>query len=238
MSARIAETSPKAYARVAGILYLLLLPMAIFGIMAAPTGLIVPGDISATAQNLTESGTLYRFSIVVALLVQVVNILVVLALYRLLKPVNKAMATLMVVFLLVAVPIAMFNELHRFALVLLLTNPAHLAAFTTEQVSTLVTLILDSHELGISIAGIFWGLWLFPMGYLVYKSGFLPRIIGLLLMIGCLGYLVDSAAAMLIPGNTINVAMFTFWGEIIFPLWLVIRGVNVEQWKKRALESA
>jgi hypothetical protein len=79
---------------------------------------------------------------------------------------------------------------------------------------------------------------LFPMGYLVFKSGFLPRILGILLMIGCVGYLIQSFAAFLLPNLEVNIALFTFWGEVLFPLWLVIKGVNVEQWEKRARESA
>jgi Domain of unknown function (DUF4386) len=101
-----------------------------------------------------------------------------------------------------------------------------------------VPLFLDLHKYGISIAGIFWGLWLFPMGYLVFKSGFLPRVLGILLIIGCFGYLIDSFAAFLLPNNAISVALFTFWGEVLFPLWLLVKAVNVEQWEKRADESA
>lgn len=96
---------------------------------------------------------------------------------------------------------------------------------------------LELHEKGVLIAGIFWGLWLFPMGYLVFKSGFLPRILGILLMIGCFGYLVDSFAAFLFPDAGITIAQFTFIGEVTLPLWLVTRGVNVAQWRERALAA-
>ena len=103
-------------------------------------------------------------------------------------------------------------------------------------------LFLDLHEHGVTIAGIFWGLWLFPMGYLVFKSGFLPRILGVLLKIACFSYLIDSFGRLLLPnfGDTIIAAIieFTLWGEILFPLWLLIKGVNVEQYEKRTLESA
>jgi hypothetical protein len=76
------------------------------------------------------------------------------------------------------------------------------------------------------------------MGYLVFRSGFLPRILGILLIIGCLGYLVDSFAAFLFPSLGVNIAIFTFWGEVLFPLWLLIKGVNVEKWDQRALGDA
>jgi Domain of unknown function (DUF4386) len=218
MTTRTTETSPLIRARVAGALYLSLLPLGLFGtVYGGPTS---------------------RPGIVSALLVQVVNIFVVLALYQLLKPVNKNMAVLMVIFLLLGVPIAMLNELNQFAVLLLASGADYLRVFSAAQVHALVLLFLNLHAYGINIAGIFWGLWLFPMGYLVFKSGFLPRFLGILLMIGCVGYLLQSFAAFLLPNLEVNIALFTFWGEVLFPLWLLIKGVNVAQWEKRARESA
>jgi len=224
-------------ARIAGILYLLLIPFSIFGMIYVPSQLLVAGNGAETASNIMASESLFRQSIISALTVQVINIFLVLALYKLLRPVNKTMAVLMVVFSLVAVPIAMLNELNHFAVLLLSTDAVNMAGFNAEQLQALIPLFLDLHEYGLSIAGIFWGLWLFPMGYLIYRSGYLPKFLGVLLMIGCFGYLVDSLAIFLLPGSQVNVATFTFWGEILFPLWLLIRGVDVEQFEKRALES-
>jgi Domain of unknown function (DUF4386) len=217
MITHVTETSPLLRARIAGLLYLSLLPLGLFGALY---------------------GVSSRPAVVSALLVQVVNIFVVLMLYQLLKPVNKNMAVLMVIFLLLGVPIAMLNEVNQFAVIFLTSGADSLRVFTASQLHALVLLFLDLHTYGIDIAAIFWGLWLFPMGYLVYKSGFLPRILGILLMIGCAGYLIQSFATFLFPGFAVNIALFTFWGEILFPLWLLIRGVNVEQWQKRALEGA
>ncbi len=220
-------TFDKRTARATGCLYLLLVPLAFFGM----------GDLG-TANNGITSESLFRLSIAGALLVQLVNIFVVLALYRLLKPVSKDMASLMVMFLLLGVPIAMLNELNRVAALLLSSGSGYLAAFTPDQLRALVPLFLDLHRYGITIAGVFWGLWLFPMGYLVFKSGYIPKILGVLLMIGCFGYLIDSFATLLLPNYQLSVTIFTFWGEILFPLWLLIKGVNVERWQQRALESA
>ncbi len=141
-------------------------------------------------------------------------------------------------YLLVGVPIAMLNELNQFAVLLLLHGGNYLTVFTADQLQALVPLFLDLHEHGINIAGIFWGLWLFPMGYLVFNSGFLPRILGVLLIIGCIGYLIDSATFFLLPNFDAKIAQFTFVGELLLPLWLLIKGVNVEQWEKHALASA
>ncbi len=231
-------TSVKTTARVTGLLYLALLPLGIFGVFAT-SNLIVPGDAARTAGNIVASESLFRLSIVSALLVQVINIFVVLALYRLLAPVGKNMASLMVVFILMGVPIAMLNELNNLAILQLLKNgTGYLGSFTPSQVQALVPLFLELHKLGVSIVSIFWGLWLFPMGYLVFKSGFLPRILGGLLIIGCLGYLVESLSALLLPGLRVNVALFTFWGEVLLPLWLLIKGVDVKRWEKLAPAAA
>jgi len=238
MTTKEKMNSIKKTARITGFLYLILVPLGIFGILYVPATLIVPGDAATTASNIMANELLFRLSIVSALVVQLVNIFVVLLLYRLLKPVNKNMALLMVIFLLVAVPIAMLNELNQSAVLLLLSGADYLKVFTADQLQALVPLSLDLHEHGINIASIFWGLWLFPMGYLVFKSGFLPRILGVLLMIGCFGYLIESFAAFLLPSYEVEIALFTFWGEVLLPLWLLIKGVNVEQWEKRALESA
>jgi len=237
MTNRTIKTSPLVYARVAAILYLLMVPLGFFGYMYVPSILKVPGDAAATVNNIIASGLLYRLSIVSALTVQVVNIVLVVVLYKLLKPVNKTHALFMVIFLLVGTPIAMLSQLNLVAALLLSNGSGYLQVITADQLHAQVMLFLDLHRHGAYIAGIFFGLWLFPMGYLVFKSGFLPGILGILLMIGCFGYLTDSFAYFLFPSFK-EIVLFTFWGEILFPLWLLIKGVNIEQWEKRALESA
>ncbi len=229
-------------ARIAGFLYLLMAPFGIFGIMYVPSILIVPGDAATTTNNIMTSESLFRSGIVSALIVQILIILVVLFLYKLLKPVNKNHALLMVIFILVSVPITMLNELNHFAALLLSSGADYLTVFSASQLQALVPLFLNLHEYGIFITSIFWGLWLFPMGYLVFKSGFLPRILGILLMIACFGYLIDSFGRLLLPNFDATIVAtivgFMLWGELLFPLWLLIKGVNVEHWEKRVLESA
>lgn len=230
------KNSIKRDARLAGFLYLLLVPLGFFGIATStvPAG---PEEVVSTANDILASETMYRLSIVSALLVPIVNVFVVFALYRVLKPVNKKMASLMVIFILLVAPIAMLNELNRFAALLLLSDTGYLTGFTTEQLQSLAPLFLELHQYGIAIAGIFWGLWLFPMGYLVFRSTFIPRIIGVLLIIACFGYLIDSFAKFLLSDSTVDIAIYTFWGELFLLLWLLIKGVNVEKWEKIALES-
>jgi hypothetical protein len=234
MTTRTTERSLLIYTRVAAILYLV--PFAPFSLLYVPSRLVVSGDAAATASHIMASESLFRLAIVSNLLNAVCFIFVALLLYQVLKPVNKNMALLMVILNLLGVPILMLNELNRLA-VLLLLGDAHLTVFTPDQVHALVPFFLNLHALGINIAVIFWGLWLFPMGYLVFKSGFLPRIIGVLLMIGCFGYLLQSFVAFLLPNLGVNLAQFTAWVEVLLPLWLLIKGINVEQWQKRTLET-
>ena len=186
--------------------------------------------MATTAGNILANESLFRLSIVSALLVQLVNLVVVLLLYKLLSPVNKTIARLMVLFIVLAIPIAMLNELNNAAVLHILHDAAPSYA--------LMSLFLELHEYGIQIAGVFWGLWLFPMGYLVFKSGYIPKMIGILLMIGCLGYLADAFLFILYPGFGVTVSEFTFIGEVLLPLWLLVMGVKVERWEKHTLASA
>ena len=181
---------------------------------------------------------LFRAGIVSFLISQAMYIVLPLLLYKLLKSVSNTHGVLMVLFIVLAIPIAFINELNRFAALLVLSGANYLTVVPAEQLQAQAMLFLDLHKDGIMIAQVFWGLWLFPMGYLVFKSGFLPRILGVLLMIGSLGYVIDSVMFFLFPQLNVKVGQFTFVGELLFPLWLLIKGVNVEKWKERALESA
>jgi len=230
------KTNPNRIARIVGLLYVIPWVLSIAAFLLRQN-IVVPGNAAATADNIMASESLFRLSIVGDLIVQVVFIILVLFLYRLLKPVNRNIAVLMVILFLVSVPIAMLNELNHAAALLLVSGADYLTAFTAGQLQTLVPLFLDLHEIGIMIAYIFWGLWLFPLGYLVFKSEFLPRILGILLMISCFGYLIDFFAFFLFPNAGVAINMYTGWAELLLCLWLLIKGVDVEQWEKRAFES-
>jgi len=213
-------------------------PLGMFPAFFGPDSVIVPGDAATTANNIMASESLFRLSFVSDLISQVIFIFVVLVLYKLLKPVNKNLASLMAILALVGIPIAMLNLLNELAPLLLLSGADYLTAFEAGKLHALVMLFLDLYEIGFYIAMIFWGLWLLPLGYLVFKSGYLPRILGVLLIIGGFGYLIDVVIFFLFPNFDASIKAFTFIGELLLPLWLLIKGVNVEQWEKRALESA
>lgn len=236
MTTHTAEMSPLVRARVAGALYLFANIFAPFTLLYLPSRFIVRGDAAATASNIMASQMLFRLGIVGTLFTFTANIFLALALYQLLKVVNKNMASLMVILLLVGVPIAMLNELSQLAVLRLLSGASYLKAYPVDQLQALAYLLLVLHDQGLLIAHIFFGLWLLPMGYLVFKSGFIPKIVGVLLVIAGLGYVVQSFAAFL--GYNVDIILFTGLGELVFLLWLLIKGVDVKQWNKRALESA
>ncbi len=234
MTKNIVKSSSSFQARLAGWLYLLVIPLGIFGGLYVPSKLIVSGDAAATAANLLASESLFRLGIVSELLASIDMLLVVLLLYGLLKFVNKNMALLMVMLVVVGASIAMLSKVFQFAPLMLAGND--LAGFSAEQVQSLITLFLGLYDRGGTIAFIFWGLWLFPLGWLVFNSGFFPRILGIFLMIAGFGYAFNSFANLL--GYSLSIGLYSAIGEIIFILWLLIRGVNAEAWEKRAHESA
>jgi hypothetical protein len=224
-------------ARISGLLYLIGSVTGVFGILFGPS-LVAPGDAAATARKILASEPLFRLSIVSALLDQIIFIFVALALYQLLKVVNRNIAVLMAILLLISIPIAMLDELNNLAVLFLLSGADSLKVFTAAQLDGLVPLFLNLHVLGLHIAFLVGAPWFFAMGYLVFTSGFLPRIFGILLIINGLAYVITSFAALLAPDLNVNLVMFTGWVEVVFALWLLIRGVNVDRWEKRARELA
>ncbi|PKL77203.1 MAG: DUF4386 domain-containing protein [Candidatus Melainabacteria bacterium HGW-Melainabacteria-1] len=215
-------------ARIAGFLHLLMGPLGYFAMLYVPSKLMVPGDVAATAHNILAHETAFRLSSASALLTQLVNIAVVLLLYRLLAQVNKSLAVVMVIFSLLAVPMAMLNEVSRLAVLQLLGGADYLSHFSSAQLQALAQLSLNLHAGGIAISTLFWGLWLFPMGYLVAKSGYLPKGIGYLLILGGLGYVIDAFAFLLAPDLGLTISLYTFPGELALPLWLLFKGIKVE----------
>lgn len=230
--------SPLKTARMAGFMYLLQIPLGVFGILYIPNALWVLGDMAATANNILANEMLFRLSIVSSVLCALVTIVTALFLYKLLKPVNKNYAVLMVICALISAPISMLNELNQVAVLLLLKDPEYLTIFTASQLKTLMAMFFDLHEYGIKIVGIFFGLWLLPMGYLVFKSNFIPKTIGVLLIIGCVGYLIDFVTFFIFPNLGVVISEYTFIGEVLMVFWLLIKGVKVEQWEKCVLDSA
>lgn len=233
MTNDINYTTQRKNARIAGLWYLLMLITGPIGLMYVPSRIIISGNAAATASNVITSELLIRIGIMSNLICQISFIFLVLALYRLFKGVNEKYVKLMVTLVIAAVPVAFLNELTQIAALLVLSGADYLKVFEPNQLNGLSMLFLNLHEQGTFIVGIFWGLWLFPFGYLVIKSGFIPKVLGILLIIGCFSYLVDSSTALLFPlqkGLVTNILMLPLaLGELSMILWLLIKGVKVNQ---------
>lgn len=221
----------KTTARIAGLLYLIVVLTGIFSLAYVPSQITVPGDAVATVRNIESSQQLFRLGIVAGLVCYTAFLLLPFALYRLLSPFGKSAAVLMVAFVVVSVPISFVNQLNKFDVLSLLGGAEYLKVFTAEQLQAQVMLSLDAYRNGMLVSKIFWGLWLLPFGYLVYRSGFLPRLFGILLMMGCFGYLIDFFGTVLAPGypDTWLASVASLpgsVGEIGIALWLLIVGVR------------
>ena len=215
--------------RLAGLLYLLASIPGFFALLYVPSKIFVHGNATATANNIAAHEMLFRLGIAADLFGQALFIFVAVALYYLLKGVNPRHALLMLTLILVAIPIAFVNELNSIAALVLARGADFLSVFDKPQRDALARLFLDLRGGGFDVAGIFWGLWLFPLGLLVFRSGFLPRILGVLLMIACWAYLANSFTSLVLPRYE---AMVNRWisplqlAEMVFMLWLLIKGAR------------
>jgi hypothetical protein len=215
--------------RFVGLLYVLVSILGAFALLYVPSKLIVDGNATVTASNIAASETLFRLGIVCNLVSQILFMWVALVLYDLLKGVNQRHASLMLTLIVVAIPIALLNELNAIAALILVRGADFLSTFEKTQRDTLALLFLNLHNHGFGIAEIFWGLWLFPLGLLVYRSGFLPRILGILLMANCFTFVANSLTSLLLPQYEHVVERWMMplqFGEVLFMLWLLIRGAN------------
>src|SRR5690606_22950135 len=154
--------------------------LGVFGILYVPKSLIVIGNAEKTVSNILANEFLFRLSIVSAILCALVTVATAVYIYNVLKSINKSHAKWIVIFTLIVAPITMLNELNNVAVLVLLKYPQYSTAFTSGQLNNMVSLFLDLHHYGLQIAGIVFGLWLLPMGYLVFKSSFVPKLIGIL----------------------------------------------------------
>jgi len=222
--------SKNKIARLAGLAYLVLVLTGLFNLVYVPSQLIVWGDAATTVSNILNSEFLFRLGIVVGVICFISFLILPFILYRLFESVNRTYAVAMVVLAVVSVPISIFNMINKVDVLTLLSGAQYLESFEIEQVHTQVMLLLKSYSNGIAVVQIFWGLWLFPFGYLAFKSGYLPRIFGILLMLGCFGYLIKFFRFFLFPTLDIPyVGMPGSLGEIGICLWLLIMGVKGEQ---------
>src|SRR5438128_3578142 len=218
-------------ARIAGAVYLSMVVTAPFSMLYVPNKLIVRGNATATADNLLAHETMWRLSIFGDLTGQVIFFSLAIALYRLLSNVKKTWAMLMVSFVLVSAAICFLNTLNNIAAVILFRGGEFMTVFDKPQRDALAMLFLRLHSQGEFISEIFWGVWLFPFGLLVYRSGFLPRILGVWLVIACFAWIALSITAQFFSTYYSSVFAWlqpAFFAEMAIMLYFLIRGANVK----------
>lgn len=216
-------------ARVAGWLYLVTVVTGIFSLIYVPSHINGHGDASKTVANILAFETLFRGAIAAGAIGYTAFLILPLALYKLLSPVSREAAVLMVALAVACVPIYFVALANQLDILSILDGAKYQNMFASDQLHAKVMLLMDAYDNRVFVSEIFWGLWLLPFGYLVFKSGFLPRILGVLLMLGCFSYLIDFFGRILFPGYAIPgfVMLPASLGEIGICLWLTIFGARM-----------
>jgi len=213
------------------LLYALIGVTAPVGLIYVPGKLFVTGDATATADHIRASESLLRMGIASELFHQTIEVFLVLVLYGLFKAVDKSLARQLAILGLVPIAIVFLNVLNEIAALIVVSGANFLAVFGKPQLDALAMLFVRLHGQGLQVAAIFWGLWLFPFGLLVMRCGFIPRALGVLLMIAGLGYLLDSFTSLIFPHNKSavgDVAGILELGEPPIILWLLIWGAKAQ----------
>ncbi len=218
-------------ARASGLLYLIVIVAGIFSLAYVPSQIIVRGDASATVSNILASEYLFRLGILAGVIAYTAFLLLPIALYKLLSPINRNVAVLMFAFAVIQTPIFLVNLFHKLDILSLMGGASYLQAFTTEQLQAEVMKSLAAYSNGMLVSEVFMGLWLLPFGYLVFRSGFLPRALGVLLIAGCFGYLSDFVGSLMFSrypdlSIAVYVTLPATLGELGTCFWLLVVGVN------------
>ncbi len=234
----MAEASPRRLARIAGALYLIVIVGGAFAIGYIPAAIVVPGDAAATAHNIQANELLYRLGIVLHIVTLCCNLPLAVIFYDLFKVVNRRFAWLVVFFTLVGTAVEGTNLSNQFAPLTLLGGGPYSTALSSAQLQALAYLPADSQEVSYAINTVFFSFYGLALGYLVFRSTFMPRVIGLLLAFGALCYLTYSFATLLSPGVAHRLVPYiqlpSLVGEGSLCLWMLIVGLNVERWKQLA----
>jgi hypothetical protein len=230
-------STPRLNARIAGAFYLITIIMGVFAEVFVRGALVVRDDAAATATNILAHGPLYRFGLAADLVMLACYITVTLLFYNLFKPVGRSLSLLAAFFSLIGIAVLAVNSLNHLAPLIFLGGGNYLSAFETNQLQTFALISLRMHARGYLISGVFFGIYMLMLGHLIYRSGFLPRILGALVAVGGLSFLSNSFAIFLLPtlvARLPDVGMLGGIAELALSLWLMAMGVNVQKWEKKA----
>jgi Domain of unknown function (DUF4386) len=237
MADRAVETSPQLYARIGGVLYLIIIVVGLFGEAFVRGRLIISGDATATAANIRSLESLWRFHIAAELFLLICAVALLMILFVLLKPVSRELALLAAFFNLVSIGLEAAITMYLLGALFPLGNAGYLKAFTPDQLYAMASLSLKSHSYGFGVSLIFFGCFCLVIGYLIFRSGYFPKPVGVLMQIAGVCYLTNSFALILAPNfaNRISPAILlpAFVGEASLCLWLLVKGVNVEKWEEK-----
>lgn len=237
MTHQSVENCPQRYARTGGALYLMIIVLGAFAEGFVTSKLIVSGDPAATAHNLLASPGLWRLGVAADFIVVLCAVPLLWIEYLLLRPVNRQLVLLAVFFNLVSLAVESISKLFLLVVMPTLANADYLGAFEPQQLQTLATLALKSHDVAFNIALIFFGFTCLVNGYLIFKSGYFPKLIGVLMQIAGACYLIACFAALFAPtfADLIVPAILLppLIGESSFCLWLLVKGVNITKWRER-----
>jgi hypothetical protein len=226
-------------ARIGGILYLVIILAGMFSVILVRDKLIVSGDAASTAQNIITHELLWRMGIAADLLMHVCDIPVMLVVFILLRPVNKNIALLALLFNMIQTAVLAANKLNLIAALSPLASAEYLKTLQPNQLYAQAYLSIKLHDIGFAVGLIFFGFTCLVNGYLIYRSGYLPGVIGIMLQIAGLCYLTNSFSVILAPAfaNLLFPASMIpcFIAELAFCLWLIIKGVNVAEWEKQEM---
>lgn len=231
------EISPRLKARIAGVLYVVIIVLALFAPFPVAPSWLVHDELSASLDRMLVSKSLYSLGGIAELITCACDVGVALIFYELLKPVNKSIALLALFFRLAYVAIASANVLNHFAPLLIMSSPGGLAAFKPEQLRSLAATFLRLHTIGFDIALVFFGFHCVIVGYLFFRSTFFPRFLGALLALAGLFYLANTFASFLSPALAVRLVHYDLVlgaGEVLSALWLLVIGVNDQRWKEQA----
>jgi len=235
------EASPQAYARIGGALYLIIIVFGMFAEGFIAGKLIVSGDAAATAHNILASPSLWSIGLAANLIIPVLAVPLLLIEYLLLRPVDRNLALLALFFNLVSLAVEAVSKLFLLAVLSPLESAQYLQAFDPQQLQALAYLAYKSHDVGFNIALIFFGCTCLVNGYLIFRSGYLPRVVGLLMQAAGAAYLTACFAALFAPGFYDRIfpviLLPPFIGESSFCLWLLVKGVDVAAWKQRTART-
>ena len=228
------ETSPQPYARIAGLFYLLIIIAGAFAEALVRNKLVVYGDTAATANNIIHSEFLWKIGITADLIMQVCDLPVMILLYYLLRPVSKKLALLNLSFNLIQTAVLVANKLNLLAALFFLGDADYLKSFSPDQLHTLSYLSIKLHDFGFGIGLIFFGFVCLIEGYLIFKSGYFPKVFGILMAIAGVCYLTNSFALILAPQfSSIALLLPCLLAELALSLWLIFKGVNLPVWKEK-----